>query len=118
MKTAVTILAAFLGLFSTAAHADLRAGADVTNITPLPEHFPISTAGSMRAQFYENTEEQIHCRTIMIGNAETLVSFTIVDSCLVPREICDSAKRLAGAEIDVPTINMNIAASHTETAKS
>lgn len=116
MKTAASILVAFLGLFTAVAKADLRAGADVTNITPLSEHFPISTAGSMRAQFYDNTEEQIHCRTIMIGNAETLVSFTIVDSCLVPRGICDSAKRLAAAEIDVPTANMNIAASHTHSA--
>lgn len=113
-----TVLAAFVVVFLilASARAELRAGADVTDITPLPEHFPISTAGSMRALYIDRTDERIHCRTIMLGNEENLVSFTIVDSCLVPRGICDSAKRQAFEKIGVPIANMNIAASHTHSA--
>ena len=117
MKSRITFALALL--FTTASFAEepssLRAGANVTDITPLPEHYPISTAGSMRANFIDKTEERIHCRTIVLGN-ETLVTFTIVDSCLVPRGIADEAKRLASARTGIPTENMTVAASHTHSA--
>ena len=117
MKSRITTALAFL--FTTILNAQenpgLRAGANVTDITPLPEHYPISTAGSMRATFIDKTEERIHCRTIVLGN-ETLVTFTIVDSCLVPRGIADEAKRLASAKTGIPAGHMTVAASHTHSA--
>jgi hypothetical protein len=94
----------------------LRAGADVTDITPLPSHYPISTAGSMSATFLDGTEERIHCRTLMLGDEKTLVSFTLVDSCLIPRELADSAKRIASEKTGIPADNFTIAATHTHTA--
>lgn len=116
-RAKVVLLCLFLtGTFSASALADLRAGADVTDITPLPEHFPISTAGSMAANFIDNTDEKIHCRTILLGNEDTLVGFTIVDSCLIPRDIADSAKRLVTEATGIPPENLNIAASHTHSA--
>lgn len=106
----------FSAFFPPTVGAGIEAGADVTDITPLAEHFPISTAGSMAANFIDKTEEKIHCRTVLIGNGNTLVSFTIVDSCLIPRDICDSAKRLVFDAVGIPSENINIAASHTHSA--
>ena len=100
----------------TCASAGLRAGADVTDITPIPEHYPISTAGSMRATYIDRTEERIHCRTVMLGNDDTIVSFTIVDSCLIPRAIADAAKRIASTNTGIPAANLTVAASHTHSA--
>lgn len=108
--------ACLLAVSTSLAGGPLRAGANVTDITPLPDHFPISTAGSMAANFIDNTDERIHCRTIMLGNEDALVSFTIVDSCLIPRDIADAAKRIASEETGVPAANMTVAASHTHSA--
>jgi neutral ceramidase len=94
----------------------LRAGADITDITPLPSHYPISTAGSMSATFLDGTEERIHCRTLMLGDEKTLVSFTLVDSCLIPRELADSAKRIASEKTGIPAEHFTIAATHTHSA--
>jgi len=118
MKAVTLISILFFGLIAAVPplEAGLRAGAVVTDITPLPEHLPISTAGSMRSTFLDKTEERIHCRTLMLGNDETLVSFTLVDSCLIPRDICDEAKRLAEAKTGIPAINLTIAATHTHSA--
>ena len=120
MKFALTLFSVLIliAIPGYQAHADLRAGANVTDITPLPGHFPISTAGSMSAVYIDNTDERIHCRTLMLGNEkdENLVSFTIVDSCLVPRDIADSAKCLASEKTGIPAANMTIAASHTHSA--
>lgn len=117
MKWFPTLVSALILTILPAAEAGpLRAGADVTDITPLPEHFPISTAGSMAATFYDSTEERIHCRTLMLGDEKTLVSFTLVDSCLIPRELADSAKRIASEKTGIPAEHFTIAATHTHSA--
>ncbi|MDF1814968.1 MAG: hypothetical protein P1V20_22380 [Verrucomicrobiales bacterium] len=116
MKFFFSILAVTLCGLAINCQAGLRAGADVTDITPLAEQYPISTAGSMRAVFIEKNEARIHCRTIMLGNDDTLVSFTLVDSCLVPRSIADSAKRMASEKTGIPAANMTVAATHTHSA--
>jgi hypothetical protein len=118
MKLAISFTLILLIAALPNANADLRAGANVTDITPLPSHYPISTAGSMKATSLDTTEERIHCRTLMLGSSgeKNLVSFTIVDSCLIPREITDSAKRMAEEKTGVPAANMTIAASHTHSA--
>ena len=113
---AIVLCVILAGICPVKTRADLRAGANVTDITPLAEHFPISTAGSMAANFIGETDERIHCRTILLGNDETLVGFTIVDSCLVPRDIADSAKRIVTDATGIPGENINIAASHTHSA--
>ena len=111
----IALFLAFRGLPDASA-SPLRAGADVTDITPLPSHYPISTAGSMSATFLDGTEERIQCRTLMLGDEKTLVSFTLVDSCLIPRELADSAKRIASEKTGIPADNFTIAATHTHTA--
>lgn len=116
MNRLLVFVLAGCGLISSADAGPLRAGADVTDITPLPEHFPISTAGSMAATFYDSTEERIHCRTLMLGDEKTLISFTLVDSCLIPRELADSAKRIASEKTGIPAEHFTIAATHTHSA--
>ena len=116
MKHFILISFALLTCLSPQLFAGLKGAADVTDITPLPNHFPISTAGSMRANFIEKTESRVHCRTIMIGNEETIISFTLVDSCLIPRGIADAAKRIASKKTGIPASNMTVAATHTHSA--
>ncbi len=117
MKRFALFVFCLIGLATTASRAgELRAGADVTDITPLPTHYPISTAGSMAATFLDDTEERIHCRTLMLGDDKTLISFTLVDSCLIPRELADSARRLASAKTGIPAAHFTIAATHTHSA--
>jgi hypothetical protein len=116
MKSSLAILSILLFSIAASVQAGLQAGANITDITPLPGHFPISTAGSMSAIFVDKSDERIHCRTLMLGNDDALISFTIVDSCLVPRDIADAAKRLASEKTGVPAANMTVAASHTHSA--
>mgnify|MGYP001240552859 CR=1 FL=1 len=113
-SAAVLLLCGLMG--SDLRAGNLRAGADVTDITPLPDHYPVSLAGSMSASFLDGTEERIHCRTLLIGDETTIIGFTLVDSCLIPRELCDSAKRIAAEKTGIPAEHFTIAATHTHTA--
>jgi neutral ceramidase len=110
------LLAAFLLALPAPLRAGLRAGTDVTDITPLPGHFPVSTAGSMRSSSLPGTEERIHCRTLVLGDEGTLLSFTLVDSCLIPRGLLDEAKRKASELTGIPAGHLNVAATHTHSA--
>ncbi len=101
---------------TTPLHAGLRAGTDITDITPLPGHFPVSTAGSMRRSAVPGSDERIHCRTLVVGDEKTLVSFTLVDSCLIPRGLLDEAKRKASERTGIPSAHLNVAATHTHSA--
>lgn len=116
MKTTITLTCLLSLIWPALAFAGLKAGVDVTDITPLPSHYPISTAGSMRATFLEKSENRIHCRTIMVGNGKNTVSFTLVDSCLIPRSISEAARRMASGMTGIPPENMTIAATHTHSA--
>lgn len=116
MKSKIAIALLVLAGISTFANAGLKAGADITDITPLSDHYPISTAGSMKAVFVDDSESRIHCRTVMVGNESTIVSFTIVDSCLIPRSIADAAKRIASGKTGIPAGHITVAASHTHSA--
>ncbi len=96
--------------------AGLKAGGIVTDITPLPEHFPISVNGSMSERFVELTEERIHARTIAVADADTTVTFTVVDSCVLLREVVDAAKQLASEKTGIPADQMMISATHCHSA--
>ncbi|HRQ90401.1 MAG TPA: hypothetical protein PLA50_16515, partial [Bacteroidia bacterium] len=56
------------------------------------------------------------CRTLVLGDDDTLVSFTLVDSCLIPRDLIDEARRQASQLTGIPADHLNVAATHTHTA--
>ena len=105
-----------LFLLSLTAKAGLKAGANVTDVTPPPEQFPISVTGSLVDRFVDKTDERIRCRTIALGSGDTTVTFTFVDSCVILREVIDAAKRLASEKTGIPVENMTVAATHSHSA--
>lgn len=107
-----------LAWLSTAqsAHASIKAGANVTDITPPAVQFPISVTGSLVDRSVEKTDEKIHCRTIALASGGTTVTFTLVDSCVILREVMDAAKHLAAEQTGIPVENMTIAATHSHSA--
>ena len=96
--------------------ADFKAGANVTDITPPSGQFPISVTGSLVERSVNMTDERIHCRTIALASGDTTVTFTLVDSCVMLREVIDAAKRLASEKTGIPVENMTIAATHSHSA--
>jgi len=92
----------------------LRAGAYAIDITPLD--FPVPLVGSMTPKFAESAHDPLNARCLVLDDGETKIAFAIVDSCLIPREIWDTAKAIASRKTGIPVSKMLGAATHTHTA--
>jgi neutral ceramidase len=106
-------------LSSNAAQADeqtsvFRAGAFAIDITP--EHFPVSSAGSMSPRNATQAHDPLHARCIVLDDGETRLAFAICDSCMIPRDIFDTAKQTVSETVGIPTDHILMSATHTHTA--
>ncbi|MYB51146.1 MAG: hypothetical protein F4X77_02935 [Acidobacteriia bacterium] len=92
----------------------LRAGAAAVDITP--RDWPLPMIGSFRYRPATGAHDPLHSRALVLDDGTETVAIAIVDSCYVPRETLDEAKRLAQAKTGIPADRVLIAATHTHSA--
>ncbi len=110
--------AAALGWFvfaaTPAAQAQLRAGAATADITP--KKWPAPLIGQFGHRQAERAFDPLTARALVLDDGAARLALVVVDSCYVPRSLCDAAKRLANAKCGVATDRILISATHTHTA--
>ncbi len=89
----------------------LRAGAFAQDITPT--EFPISVNGNMADTLAQSAHDPLHARCLVLSNSETTLAIVVCDSCMLPRELLDEAKRLACEQTGIPTSHILISATHS-----
>lgn len=103
-----------LSMSLVAAEPQLRAGAFAQDITPTK--FPISINGGMTDRQAKGVHDRLHARCLVLDDGKTKVAFVVCDSCMIPREIFDNAKRIAAEATGIPASRMLMSATHTHTA--
>ncbi|MFQ5731230.1 MAG: hypothetical protein ACE5KM_04650 [Planctomycetaceae bacterium] len=98
----------------TAGEKVLRAGAFAIDITPTK--FPVSSNGSMRERKATGANDPLHARCLVLDNGRASVAIVVCDSCMIPRDIFDAAKKSASKATGIPVENMMMSATHTHTA--
>jgi hypothetical protein len=88
----------------------LKAGAFAQDITP--PRFPISVNGGMSDHFAQAAHDPLHARCLVIANDQTQLAIVVCDSCMIPREIIDSARRRAAYRTGIPAANFLVSATH------
>ncbi|HLV01888.1 MAG TPA: neutral/alkaline non-lysosomal ceramidase N-terminal domain-containing protein, partial [Acidobacteriota bacterium] len=96
--------------------AEFRLGAIVEDITP--EVLPVLINGGMLSRSADEIHTPIHARTFVIGNEDERMAIVIVDSCMMPRDLLDEAKRRASERTGIPIENMLISATHAHSVPS
>jgi neutral ceramidase len=91
-----------------------RAGAFAVDITP--RKFPVSVNGGMTDRQASKAHDPLHARCLVLDDGNTRIAIVVCDSCMIPREILDEAKRKASKLTGIPSERMLISASHTHTA--
>ena len=106
---------ALMVVFGIQAHAAdaLRAGAFAQDITPT--HLPSPINGNMKGAMAATVNDAMHARCLAVSSGGHEVILCVVDSCMIPREICEAAKAIAAKETGVPTAQMLISATHSHT---
>jgi neutral ceramidase len=92
----------------------LRAGAYAIDITPTK--FPVSSSGSMTHRTADKAHDPLHARCLVLDNGETKIALVTCDSCMIPREIYDAAKKEASRATGIPPNHILCSATHTHTA--
>jgi hypothetical protein len=120
-KTGLLVLTCLLATWLPATSTDaagkgkgLRAGAFAIDITPT--QFPVSVNGGMQDRQAKGAHDRLHTRCLVLDDGKTTIAFAVCDSCMIPREIMDEARRLAQQATGIPPDRMLISATHTHTA--
>lgn len=91
-----------------------KAGAHAEPVTP--ERLPSPVNGSMRGAFADSVHDPMYARSLALHDGGQELIICVVDSCMVPREVCDEARRIASKETGLPPSRMLISATHTHSA--
>ena len=87
-----------------------RAGAATSNITP---KLGTSINGNMRDARAEHVHDELHSRCLVLDDGKTRLAFAVTDSCMLPREVTDEARRYVQAETGIPADHILLSATHS-----
>ena len=96
--------------------AELSAGAHSIDITPT--QLPAIRNGGFIQANYNKVLDKLHSRNFVFKSGDTTIAIAVVDSCMIPRDICNQAKTLASKKTGIPVNRINIASTHTHSAPS
>lgn len=96
---------------------ELGAGASVQDITPPFDSVLINGGFTERRRGKMNPGD-LKARCFVLRRGPTRLAIAVVDSCMIPREVCDQAKDLASRSTGIPPENILITATHTHSAPS
>ncbi len=117
LSLAAGVFAAVMPFLATGGQpAALRAGACAVDITP--REFPVIVSGGFLEKTASRAHDRLHARCLALDDGSTRLAIVVVDSCVMPRELLDEAKRRAHRRTGIPPERILIAATHTHSAPS
>ncbi|MFM8726117.1 MAG: hypothetical protein ACKON9_13460, partial [Planctomycetaceae bacterium] len=117
----IAALALILTLVHSLTCSDLNAAAlkaGVASVDVSPVKFPVIVNGGFLSAQANQVQDKLFARTIVLDDGSGPISMTVVDSCMMPRDLLDKAKAEASRQTGIPTERMLVSATHTHTAPS
>lgn len=111
---AATLLLLCLIPIAASAANGIRAGAAQVNINPTT--FPVIVNCGFLERSAKEMNGDLFARSIVIEEGSTRIAITVVDSCMMMRELLDKAKAEASAKTGIPAHRMLISATHAHSA--
>jgi putative membrane-bound dehydrogenase-like protein len=94
----------------------LRAGAAAVDVSP--RVLPVEVNGGFLTRSVDHTQTPLHARAVVFERGGDWIALVVVDSCMLPRDVCDAIKQRASAATGIPSDRMLVAATHTHSAPS
>ncbi len=112
---ASSVLSAAAGEPSTQSQSGVfRAGAAKVDITP--RKWPLPMVGTFSLRLAEKAWDPLYVRALVLDDGQTEIAFAVVDSCYLPRSLCDEAKRRIADRVGIAAERVLVSATHTHTA--
>lgn len=113
MRIYLTVLCLLIPLISS---AEFKAGSALTNVTP--KKLPVLVNGGMTSRSLDKVNTPVNARSIAFSDGKNTSVIVVVDSCMMPKELLDKAKKIASEKSGVPTNHILISATHAHSAPS
>ncbi len=117
-RTAASMLIAaallMVAFVSTEANAQFAAGAAKADITPVK--WPVDLVGNFNRRLADRAWDPLHARALVLSDGATTIAIVTVDSCYVPIQLFDEAKRRIKERCSIPVDRMLMSATHTHSA--
>lgn len=94
----------------------LRAGAVRVDISP--RTLPALMNGGFLQNSSDRLADPLYARALVLNDGRETLAVVIVDSCMLPRDVCDAIKQRAEAATSIRSNRILIAATHTHSAPS
>ncbi len=93
-----------------------RAGCYKIDITP--RQLPAIMNGGFLEKVSDRVDDPLFARCLVLEAGEETLGIAIVDSCMIPRALCDAVKQLVNEQTGIAVNRLLIAATHTHSAPS
>lgn len=113
---ALLLISGFGFRTSDLAAQPLQAGAATTDISPLK--LPAIRNGGFLQAMADRVADPLHARALVLKSGPESVALCVVDSCMLPTDVCDAIKALVTQQIALPADRILISSTHTHSAPS
>ena len=114
LATSIWLLSFIFGC--TNHNPPLQAGAHSIDLTP--EKLPAIRNGGFLQRIEDTVLDPLHARCFVFRSGIETIAIAVVDSCMIPRDVCNKAKELANQQTGIPVNRILIASTHTHSAPS
>jgi neutral ceramidase len=105
-----------VGGANIASGGTFKAGCSVVDISP--RVLPAIRNGGFLEESLNRVDDPLHARCLVLSDGAVTLAIAIVDSCMVPREVCDKIKQRVERDTHIAASRILIAATHTHSAPS
>jgi putative membrane-bound dehydrogenase-like protein len=99
-----------------AEEAGLRAGAAAVDLSP--RSLPAIRNGGFLQAVADRVDDPLFARCLVISGGGETIAIVVVDSCMLPTDVCDAIKARAVERTGIPADRILISATHTHSAPS
>lgn len=114
MRTTSLFLLGLLALLLPTSSRAFEAGAVAVDVSP--RKLPAIRNGSFLQAIANRVDTPLHARALALKSGDTTAVLCVVDSCMLPTDVCNAAKALVTKQIGLAADRILIASTHTHTA--
>lgn len=92
----------------------IRAGAAKVDITP--SSLPAICNGGFQKRLVTKIDDPLYARACVLSRDDFVMAFAVVDTCMMPQEMCDQIKAKASKQTGIPSDHICISATHCHSA--
>ncbi len=103
-------------IFDRAEAYQFRAGCADVDISP--RVLPALRNGGFFEQTASRVDDRLSAKCLALSDGTQTIVFAIVDSCMIPRDVCEAIDQLVANSAAIKPLHIVIAATHTHSAPS